>query len=285
MYVVAGVSGNVGSVTADELLKQGKPVKVVVRDAKKGAAWSARGAEVAVASLDDAAALGKALRGASGFFTLVPPSYTELDFLAYQHRVSDATAAAVKASGVAHVVVLSSVGADLPDGTGPIKGLHYLENAVRATGATVTALRPGYFHENFANGLQTVRDQGVYYSLLGGPDHAFPRIATADIGKVAARALLDPPAKSEVVDIHGPAYSEVDLVEKLGAALGKKVQLVTVPPEGRAGALVQAGLPADLANLYAEMVGGFDKGIIGPKGDRMAHGATTLDETIAKIVG
>src|SRR5262249_26784267 len=81
MYVVAGVSGNGARVTADELVKRGKPVKVVVRDAKKGAAWSARGAEVAVASLDDAAALGKALRGASGFFTLVPPSYTEPDFL------------------------------------------------------------------------------------------------------------------------------------------------------------------------------------------------------------
>jgi uncharacterized protein YbjT (DUF2867 family) len=284
MYVVAGVSGNVGSVVADELLKQGKPVRVIVRDKAKGAPWAARGAAVAVASLDDTAALTAALQGATGFFTLIPPSVAQPDFLAYQRRVSDATASAVKASHVQHVVLLSSVGADLPDNTGPIKGLHYLENAVRATGAKVTALRAGYFQENLATGLGPAREHGVYYSLIGTPGYPFPRVATGDIGKAAAEALLTPPAKSQVIDIHGPSSSEMDLIEKLGKALGKPVQLVTVPPEGRVAALTQAGLPADLAALYAEMLAGFDKGAIVPRGDRLVQGTTTLEETIAKLV-
>jgi hypothetical protein len=36
MFVVTGVTGNTGSVVASTLLAAGKPVRVVVRDAKKG---------------------------------------------------------------------------------------------------------------------------------------------------------------------------------------------------------------------------------------------------------
>src|SRR5437016_5265158 len=72
MYVVAGVSGNTGKVVAETLLSQKKPVRVIVRDAAKGAAWKARGAEVAVAELDDVPALTKALAGAEGAYLLLP---------------------------------------------------------------------------------------------------------------------------------------------------------------------------------------------------------------------
>src|SRR5262245_4067078 len=83
-FVIAGVSGNTGKIVADSLIAQKRSVKVVVRDAAKGAAWSAKGAEVAVADLGDAAALGRALQGAEGAYLLVPPSFTEPDFRAYQ---------------------------------------------------------------------------------------------------------------------------------------------------------------------------------------------------------
>src|SRR5262249_25624206 len=141
MYVIAGASGHVGSVAANQLLQQGKKVKVIVRDAQKGALWSQRGAEVAVGELQDTAFLTGGLKGATGFFTLLPPKYGAPDFFVFQKQSSDAIAGAVKASGVPHVVLLSSLGADLPAGTGPIKGLHYLENALRATGTRVTAIR------------------------------------------------------------------------------------------------------------------------------------------------
>src|SRR5262245_6663787 len=131
MYVIAGVSGHTGSVAANELLSKGKPIKVIVRDAKKGEAWSKRGAEVAVGELQDRAFLTTALKGATGFFTLLPPNYQASDFFAFQQETADAIAGAVKDSGVPHVVFLSSLGADLESGTGPIKGLHYAENALR----------------------------------------------------------------------------------------------------------------------------------------------------------
>src|SRR5580693_1475416 len=148
MFVIAGVTGHVGSVVAEQLLARGQKVKVVVRDAAKGAAWSKKGAEVAVGEIGDAAFLTGALKGASGFFTLLPGDFAAPDFYAAQRRQADAITSAVKASGVPHVVILSSVGADLAEGNGPIKGLHYLENQLRATGTKLTAIRAGYFQEN-----------------------------------------------------------------------------------------------------------------------------------------
>src|SRR5689334_6892829 len=121
MFVVAGVSGNVGSVVANALLERKQQVKVIVRDSAKGAEWSKRGAEVAVGSLEDVSFLTTALKGAKGFFTLLPPNFAATDVFAYQKKTSDTIAQAVKASGVPHVVMLSSIGADLEKGTGPIK--------------------------------------------------------------------------------------------------------------------------------------------------------------------
>ena len=84
MFVIAGASGHTGSVVASTLLAQGKKVRVIVRDEKKGAAWKQKGAEVAIADLDDAKALTRALEGAEGVWALVPPSYGADDLLAAQ---------------------------------------------------------------------------------------------------------------------------------------------------------------------------------------------------------
>lgn len=284
MFVVAGVTGHVGSVVAEKLLAGGHKVKVIVRDGAKGAAWSKKGAEVAVGGLDDQAFLTGALRGATGFFTLLPPNYQSTDFVATQRRTADSIAGAVKASGVPHVVMLSSIGADLAAGNGPIKGLHYLENALRAAGVNLTAIRAGSFQENVANVLEPAKKMGIFPNFAPSADYPMPQIATRDIGALAAESLVSPPAKSEIVDLHGPAYSNRQVAEKLGAALGKKLNIVDIPPAGHVAALLQAGMSQSLAELFAEMYAGFATGQIVPKGDRMAQGKTTLDEVIKTLV-
>ena len=162
MFVIAGVTGHVGSVVAERLLGSGQKVRAIVRSAEKGAAWIQRGAELAVGTLDDEAFLSGALHGASGFFTLLPPNFQVEDFFASQCATADAIAGAVYASGVPHVVILSSIGADLSVGTGPIKGLHYLEDALRRTGVKLSAIRASYFQENVGNALRPAREMGVF---------------------------------------------------------------------------------------------------------------------------
>jgi uncharacterized protein YbjT (DUF2867 family) len=284
MYVIAGVSGHVGSIAANQLLEKGKKVKVIVRDDKKGAAWSKRGAEVAVGELQDRAFLTGALKGASGFFALMPPKFDAPDYFVFQKETSNEIAAAVKDSGVPHVVMLSSQGADLEAGTGPIKGLHYLENALRKTGVKLTAIRAGYFQENVGNFLTPVRQAGIFPSLLD-PDYAFPQVATGDIGKLVAESLLSPPAKSEVVDLLGPLYSQRQVAEQLAKALGKSVNVFAVPREGWVPGLMQGGFSKSLAELYAEMSDAFAKGLVSPKGDRTVQGTTRLEDTLPRVLG
>ena len=284
MFVVAGVTGHVGSVVARQLLAGGKKVKVIVRDAGRGADWSKKGAEVAVGSLDDQAFLTATLMGAEGFFTLLPPNFAAPDFYAGQRVTVGAIASAVAAAKVPRVVILSSVGADLATGNGPIRGLHLLENELRATGTTLTAIRAGYFMENVGNALAPARGAGLYFNFMPSADYPMPMIATEDIGALAAKSLLESPAKSETVDLQGPAYSQRQLAAMLGAALGKTLQIVDVPEAGWVPAMVQGGLPPHVAEVFAEMYRGFATGIIKPSGDRMVHGTSTLDGVIKALV-
>jgi len=123
MFVVLGATGHTGAVVAETLLARKQSVRVVVRSADKGAAWKSQGAEVAVASLDDVPALTKALQGALGVYLLVPPNYGATAWFAEQRQRLDRAAEAVKASGISHVVFLSSVGGQIPEGTGPIRAV------------------------------------------------------------------------------------------------------------------------------------------------------------------
>jgi uncharacterized protein YbjT (DUF2867 family) len=140
-YVVAGVTGRVGSTVASELLKQGERVTLIVRDEARGLGWARRGAEVARGSLDDRSFMSHLLRDTAGFFTLLPENVAPDDFHGARRRMADAIAGAVHDSGVPHVVMLSAIAAVLPDGNGPAKDLHYCENRLRACGATFTASR------------------------------------------------------------------------------------------------------------------------------------------------
>lgn len=283
MFVVAGVTGHVGAVVATKLLAEGKKIKVLVRDAKKGEEWSKKGAEVAVGSLSNQAFLTGALKGAEGFFTLVPPDYTAADFYASQRKTADSIAGAAKASCVPHVVILSSIGADLSEGNGPIKGLNYLETALRTAGVKLSAIRAGSFQENVFNSLKPAKEMGIYPNFVPSADYAMPMIATKDIGLLAATSLLSPPAKSETIDLQGPSYTHRQVAEKLGKRLGKTLQIVDIPAAGHVEAMMKGGMPKPFAEIYAEMYAGFASGKIKPVGDRMVTGKTELDEVIATV--
>ena len=166
MYAIAGVSGHTGRVVAERLLAAGRGVRVIVRDAAKGEAWAKKGAEVAVADLDDAAALEAAFAGAEGAYVLLPPTPTADDVGAVQAARVAALVAAVAGAKVPHVVLLSSIGAHLASGTGPIVGLHHAERALAAVAPRFTALRAGYFLENWGSALGGLAD-GVFPTFVG----------------------------------------------------------------------------------------------------------------------
>ena len=283
MFVIAGATGHTGSVVASTLLAQGKKVRVIVRDEKKGAAWQQEGAEVAIANLDDAAALGRALEGAEGVYALVPPNFTADDPRAEQGRVVEAWARAVAAARPKHVVLLSSIGAELPGGTGPIVMVHELEEKLAATGVPLTAVRAGYFMENWAGMVPAAKGDGILPSMLA-PGRATPMVATADIGRVAAEALVAGAGAPRVIELAGPRdYTPEEVAAAFGSALGRPVKLVPVPEQGIEPALAQAGFKPKLAALYREMTSALNGGKIKWSG-APRRGRVELDELVRALV-
>jgi len=260
MYVVAGVSGRTGRAAAESLLERGRPVRVIVRDPEKGEEWRRRGAEVAIASLDDAAAVSRAMSGAEGAYLLVPPAYGDADVLGRQGEVTDALAEAVRSTGVPHVVLLSSVGGQHESGTGLILALRRAERAMRDAAKRLTILRASYFIENWAPVLSEAREKGVLPTFLT-PDRRIPMIATRDIGRAAARALAEAPAASRILGLAGPReWSPADVAGELGAILEREVRLLPLPVEAAAPAMQSVGMSPGAAALYQEMIEGLNSG-------------------------
>ena len=265
MFVVLGASGHTGKAAALALLAQGRKVRVVVRDPKKGQEWKDRGAEAAVADLGDAPALAKTFEGAQGAYVLVPPQYGADDLLAAQRPLFEALAAAVRRSGIPHVVLLSSIGAQHAAGTGPIRSLHAAEAALRGAAKNLTLLRAAYFLENVAPVLDEVR-QGVLPTFLT-PGRPVPMVATADVGRVAADALLESAPGTTILELAGPRdYAPEDLAASLSGPLGKPVRVQALPIDAVEPTFVAIGMPAGVARLFREMYAGVNSGLVAWEG-------------------
>jgi len=273
----------VGSVVASELLARKQPVTVLLRDRAKASDWEARGARVHLCSLLDADSLVPALQRADGFFALQPPSF-EPGLLAKQAALAHGVASAVAQAKVPQVVLLSSLGSHLESGTGPIQGLYHFERALRESGTRLTALRSSYFQENVAHALWPARNAGIFVSIAPSPDEAFPRVATKDVGHLAAATLLSPPAESGVVNVLGPAYSNRQVAQRLGIALGKELKLVEVPRQGWVAGLTQSGMLPEHAELYAEMYDALDRGVLVPAEGAEHQGCTPIEQTLQTCI-
>ncbi len=285
MYVVLGATGNTGSAVVDTLLSKKQPVRVVVRSADKGAAWKAKGAEIAVASLDDVPALTKAFEGATGVYLLVPPNYGATAWLADQRRRMDQAAEAVKASGIAHVVFLSSIGGQIPEGTGPIRAVRYGEQKLVAVAKNLTILRPCSFMENWAPSLGMVRDQGILPTFIA-PTAKIPMISTKDIGRVGAEQLLAGGTGRHIVELAGPEeYSPDQTADALSTILGKKVSTLHAPLSAVVPTFKSFGFSEEAATLFEEMYTAFSTGAIGYEHpESLVRGNITLAAALRGMV-
>ncbi|GAA4934529.1 NAD(P)H-binding protein [Actinoplanes utahensis] len=273
MYAITGVTGHVGGATARALREADVPYRAVVRDPRKGAGHP----ETAVADFADRPALAAALSGCAGAFVMLPTLPGGDD--AAHRALADAIAGAVADSGVPHVVMLSSLGADLAEGNGPVRWLHHLESRLRDTGSRVTAIRSPHFQEKVEEILGAATGAGVY-PVFGDADVPVPMVATRDIGTTAAAALVSPPEDSEVVDLVAPEYTERQVAGELGELLGRELEVVSLPREAWLGALTDSGVPPLLAAELAELYDAANRGVLQPRGDRRHVCATGISATL-----
>jgi len=283
-YVILGASGNTGSIIADFLLSKGKKVRVVGRDAGRLQRFVSKGAEAFTAELSDAAALTKALGGARAAYLMLPPIVSRED----QERESDAIAKAVKESGLRYAVHLSSYGAHVPAGTGPVTGLHSSEQKLNAiSDLNVLHLRPGYFMENNLAAIGMIQGMGIFgHALL--PDLKLPMIATRDIGDYAARRLLDLDfSGKQTLELLGQRdLSIAEATAVIARGIGKPdLRYVQLPYEQVQQALTQMGFSPKKAAVYIEMFTAVNEGVLAPLEARSPGNSTpTSFETFVQDV-
>jgi uncharacterized protein YbjT (DUF2867 family) len=273
MYVILGASGNTGSIVGESLLSKGKKVRVVGRDAARLQRFVRKGAEAFTAELSDAAALTEAFRGARAAYLLLPPINSRED----QERESDAIAKAATESGLPYALYLSSYGAHVPEGTGPVTGLHSSEQKLNAiSGLNVLHLRAAYFMENNLAAIGMIQAIGRFgHALL--PDLKLPMIATRDVGDYAAQRLVD-------LDFSGKQTRELlgerdlsmtEVTAAIAHGIGKPdLRYVQFSYDQMQQALTQMGFSPKKAAVYMEMFKAINEGVLAAQEPRSLDNRT-----------
>lgn len=263
MYVITGATGHTGSIAARTLLSRGKKVRVIGRSAERLQSLASAGAEPFVADVTDAKRLSEAFRGAQAVYAMIPPNITSNDVRGSQEQVSDAISSAITNAKVSIVVLLSSIGADKSDKTGPVVGLHNFEQKLnRIDGINVLHVRAGYFMENTLAQVNAIKMMGKGAGPLR-PDLKVPMIATQDIGTAVAEFLLHPNFQGkqtqELLGQRDLNYTEAAAI--IGKAIGKPgLEYVQLPDEQLRPALIQFGMSQNMADLLLEMTHALNSG-------------------------
>ena len=284
--VINTPTGNIGRALTLALLDAGEDVVVLHRDPAKVADLAQRGARVVQVGVEGEDALAAAFAGAEAVFWVSPPAIRP-GFAARAAANGRRAAAAARAAGVKRAVVLSSLGAQVGPGAGPVSTLLPTEDAFRAALDDVLVLRPGFFMENLFADVGSIAAAGQIYSPIPG-GVPLPMVATRDIAAVAALELQDRTwSGHRIRGVHGPAdISGDEVAATLSALLGRPVARVTVPLEAARQGMLAAGMPELAADLYAEMYGAVISGHMVAAEPRTPETTTptTLREFAAEVL-
>jgi uncharacterized protein YbjT (DUF2867 family) len=276
-------TGQIGSKLANILLDRKSDVTLIARHPEKVKHLTSRGAKVIAGEHSDPALLEQAVRGADALFWLTPADMTSHDPLGMARRMAEAAASVIRRHPELHVVELSSAGAFLPSGTGPLVGHYETEEKFRAAGKNIVSLRPNEFMENLFFSMPTIIAQGAIYTTLQGSEKA-PFIATQDIAEVAAEFLLKPIDGHHVIDIVGPQELSLDEWARIaGQAVDRQIHVVTIPGDKLKAAMGQAGMSLEMAGLLVEMEEAYRR-IQGPfQGDQKRTGKVTFAQFAREV--
>jgi uncharacterized protein YbjT (DUF2867 family) len=266
MYVITGGTGNTGKQIALALLKAGKKVRVICRDAAKAKDLAEAGVDIRIGDAADAEFLTAAFTGCSAAYLMIPPNMQATDFTAYQLLQVKAMATALVNSTVKHSVTLSSIGAHLERNSGVILGLHYAEQTFNnIPGLNTLHLRPTYFMENTLGMAAMAKHMGITGSPIKG-DLSFPMIASKDIAAYAAKRLAALDFSGHNVQYllgkRDVTYNEI--IALYGKAIGKPdLPYVEFTYEDMKTTMVsQWGASVSVAEMFVEFMRAMNEGRI-----------------------
>jgi uncharacterized protein YbjT (DUF2867 family) len=266
IIAVTGATGTVGRKVVPLLLKmKGVQVNLLTRSQERAQHFVDSGAMVHEGDLEDAEFVARATATVDALFWITPTPMETDDLRAFQNRLGANAAAAVVTNRIGRVVDLSSLGGHLGYDTGPIDGLHDVEQhfnqAAVTTDAKVTHLRPAYFMENYALLSAPILEHGTVPLPVSG-ELQIPMIATGDLAAEAVLQLITPPHEAGVVTpLHGPRDIRFDTAaQMIGEALGSPVRHVRIEPDQARETFVSMGASEDVASRMVQMYESIDSG-------------------------
>jgi uncharacterized protein YbjT (DUF2867 family) len=260
---VTGSLGNISKPLAEMLITNGHEVTIISSDPQKSTPIAAMGAKAAIGSVSDVGFLTRSLAGADAVYTMVPPNWEVGNYRQYIARTGKNYLEAIKASGVERVVNLSSIGAHLEDGTGPIAGLYDVEQALNSLDAvSVKHLRAGIFYINFFFDMGMIRKMGIMGSNYGEKTRLV-MVHPRDIAAAAAQELQSSFAGKSHRYVVSDEREISEIVKILGASIDKpELPWVKFSDEETFAGLTGAGMSAAIAGVYVEMGRAIDSGIL-----------------------
>jgi uncharacterized protein YbjT (DUF2867 family) len=261
--VTTGSLGNVANLVVKKLINAGHNITVITSKSDRTAAIEALGATAAVGSISDADFLTETFKGSDAVFTMVPPSLGTTKMIENLANAGKAYVEAIQTANVKRVVMLSSVGGDAPKGTGPIQGVHQIEESFKALKqVNVTVLRSGFFYTNFLRDIPLIKSKNVFGNNYKGDDRLL-LTHPEDIATAIAQELQISGNGYEVKYVISDISTGNKAAAILGQAIGKpELTWSQVPDDVLQQGLTAANLPSELIGLIVEMGQGVRTGII-----------------------
>jgi uncharacterized protein YbjT (DUF2867 family) len=284
MFAITAITGRVGGALANMLLASGHEVRAVVRDEAKGVPWAARGCDVAIADVDEAGPLARALGGVEGAFILLPPVFDPAPGFPEIHARIAAIRAALEKAAPPKAVILSTIGADAMQAN-LLNGLRFLEETLADLPIPITFLRAAWFMENAEWDIPSARDEGAIHSYLQPLDRPVSMIATDDVGRAAAELLLEDWTGHRIVELQAEArVTPNQIAAAFARALGRDVQADIVPRDMWEHIFREQGMRNPEPRM--QMIDGFNEGWIDfrDKGAHARKGQIGIDEAVARLV-
>ena len=252
--VITGSLGNISKPLTETLVKAGHQITVISSNANRADEIKALGATAAIGSVEDVNFLTNAFKGADAVYAMVPPNFGVSQWKNWIAGIGQNYADAITANGIKKIVHLSSIGAHLEDGTGPVTGIHRVEEIYnKLDGVAVKHLRPGFFYTNFYANVDMIKHAGIIGSNWGA-DTAMVLVYPTDIAVAAAEELQSDFTGKSVRYVASDEKTSAEIAQTLGTAISKpELPWIEFSDADNIAGAVGAGLPEEVATNYTEM--------------------------------
>ena len=239
-------TGHVGSQVVPMLCQAGVRPRLLVRNPDRVGPELRDSVELAVGDQRDADYVAEATCDVEAVFWVHPDDWASPDPNADAERTGAGLAAAMLQNGIARVVFVSSVGAEMRHGAGFLDGLARVEQRLDAagheTGTAVLHLRCGYFMTNLLHDLEGLRAGRL--TTIRPLEEPMPWVDPRDIATVATlRLLAQDWTGRHVQAVHGPAdLTWTEAAEVLSIATGVPIEAQQITEDKERAALRTAGM-------------------------------------------